>query len=104
MRSLPIGGKLWFTAPSGTVKDMSIIETSKKVDSIVDELFFTTEKDQIETIFSTNSVNDKLDRIMLLRKCMHVLDTSNANEAISLDDEYEDELMIFLSGKWRLLL
>ena len=83
---------------------MGITEVSKKVDTIVDELFISTKKEQIEDVFIKNSVEDKADRIQLLRKCMHVLDTSNADDSFSLDDEYCDELEIFINGKWRLLI
>jgi len=81
-----------------------MVEISEKVDNIVDDLFLSVKREQIETVFSKNSIADKTIRIQLLRKCMHVLDTSNTNEVLSLDDEYSDELEIFLNGKWRLLL
>jgi len=83
---------------------MNMVEISEKVDNIVDDLFLSVKREQIETVFSKNSIADKTIRIQLLRKCMHVLDTSNTNEVLSLDDEYSDELEIFLNGKWRLLL
>ena len=62
------------------------------------------EKKQVEDVFSRNSVDDKSERIRLLRKRMDVLDTSNSTDALSIDDEYNDELAIFLNGKWRLLI
>lgn len=71
---------------------MNITEVSKRVDKIV------------EAVFSKNDIEDKSDRIQLLRKCMHVLDTSNTNEILSIDDEYSDEMEIFLNGKWRFLI
>ena len=82
---------------------MNITEVSNKVDNIVDALFISTKKEQVENVFFRNDIDDKSDRIQLLRKCMNVLDTSNSSDPISLDDEYSDELTIFLNGKWRFL-
>ena len=81
----------------------NITEVSNKVDNIVDALFISTRKEQIENVFLKNDIDDKSDRIQLLRKCMHVIDTSNSGDPISIEDEYSDELAIFLNGKWRLL-
>ncbi|MDR1748673.1 MAG: hypothetical protein LBR47_06405 [Spirochaetaceae bacterium] len=86
------------------VKAMNITEVSKRVDNIVEDLFLSLKKEQVEAVFSKNDIEDKADRIQLLRKCMHVLDTSNTIEVLSLDDEYSDELEIFLNGKWRFLI
>ena len=83
---------------------MNIAQASIKADSIVDDLSFSVKKEQVENVFAKNSINDMLERIQLLRKCMNVLDTSNSNDAVSLEDEYSDELEIFLSGKWRFLV
>jgi len=84
--------------------DVNLIEASEKVSNIVDDLFLSIKKEQIEDVFSKNSIYDKSARIKLLQKCMHVLDTSNASEVLSLDDDYNDELEIFLNGKWRFLI
>ena len=83
---------------------MNLTEASIKVDSIVEGLQLSIKEEQVESIFSRHSISDKTDRIQLLRKCMNVLDTSNSNASMSLDDEYSDELAIFLNGRWRLLL
>ena len=83
---------------------MNIIEVSEKVDNIINDLFFSIKKEQVESVFSKNSISDKSTRIQLLRKCMNVLDTSNTNNDLSVDDEYSDELEIFLNGKWRFLI
>jgi hypothetical protein len=84
--------------------DVNLIEASEKVNGVVEDLFLSFKKDQIEAVFSRNSINDKSARIKLLQKCMHVLDTSHTNETLSLDDDYNDELEIFLNGKWRMLI
>ena len=83
---------------------ISISEPSEKINNVVDNLFISTRKEQVEDVFFRNSIEDRVERIRLLRKCMHVLDTSNADNSISLDDEYNDELAIFLNGKWRMLV
>jgi hypothetical protein len=83
---------------------MNLTEASKKVDSIIEDLQISMKKEQVEEIFSKNSISDKSERIQLLRKCMHVLDTSNSNTPASIEDEYSDELAIFLNGRWRLLV
>jgi len=82
----------------------NMIEVSDKVNNIVGDLFVSVKKEQVEDIFLKNSIDDKSTRIQLLRKCMHVLDTSNTNEVLSVDDDYNDEIEIFLNGKWRLLI
>jgi hypothetical protein len=84
--------------------DMNLTEASRKVDSIIEDLQFSTRKEQVENVFSKNSIGDKSERIQMLRKCMQVLGTSNSNSPVSLDDEYSDELEIFLKGKWRMLI
>lgn len=84
--------------------NMDMIEISEKVDNIVDDLFLSMKKEQIEEVFSKNDITDKSLRIQLLRKCMNVLDTSNANEVLSIEDEYCDEVEIFTDGRWRFLI
>jgi hypothetical protein len=82
---------------------VNISVESEKISNIVDNLYISTKKEQVEGVFSKNSIEDKSVRIQLLRKCMHVLDISNTDDSLSLDDEYNDELAIFLNGKWRML-
>jgi len=83
---------------------VNMVEVSEKVNNIVEDLFISVKKEQVENIFSKNSIDDKSTRIQLLRKCMNVLDTSNTNEILSVDDDYNDEMEIFLNGKWRMLI
>jgi len=82
----------------------NIIRISEQVSNIVDDLFLSLKKEQVEDVFSRNSIDDKSLRVQLLRKCMHVRDTSNTNEVLSMDDEYNDELEIFLNGIWRMFI
>jgi hypothetical protein len=81
-----------------------MIDNYDKVQNIVEDLFLSVKKEQVENVFLKNNVDDKPTRIQLLRKCMHVLYTSDINTALTEDDEYDDELEIFLNGKWRLLV
>lgn len=83
---------------------MNLTEASRKVESIVDGLFVSVNETQVENVFSENSITDKIERVQLLRRCMHVVDASNSGDSISIDDEYNDELTIFLDGRWRMLL
>jgi hypothetical protein len=83
---------------------MSIIDVSNKVDNIVDDLFTSFDKDNVEDVFRKNEIDDMEDRIQLLRKCMRVIETSNAEDELSIDDEYNDELEIFIEGSWRFLI
>jgi len=83
---------------------MNLIEASRKVDNVIEGLYFSVKRDQVENIFLKNNINDKAERIQILRKCMQVLDTSNTDDLLSIDDEYNDELEIFLNGKWRFLV
>jgi hypothetical protein len=83
---------------------MTLTDASIKVDSIVDNLFASFDKNSVESVFSKYDIDDKTERIKLLRKCMHVIDTSNVTDTLSIDDEYSDELEIFVEGSWRFLI
>jgi hypothetical protein len=84
---------------------MALTDVSYKVDKIVDDLFASFDKNSIEGVFSKYHIEeDKEERIKLLRKCMCVIDTSNVTDILSIDDEYDDELEIFLEGSWRFLI
>jgi hypothetical protein len=83
---------------------MSIIDVSYRVDNIVDDLFASFDKSHVEDVFWKYEIDDIGDRIQLLRKCMRVIDTSNAEDKLSIDDEYNDELEIFIEGSWRFLI
>ena len=82
----------------------NIVRISEQVSNIVDDLFLSFKKEQVEDVFSRNRIDDKSLRVQLLRKCMHVRDTSNTNEVLSVADDYNDELEIFLNGIWRMFI
>ncbi|GHU48231.1 hypothetical protein FACS1894200_04900 [Spirochaetia bacterium] len=83
---------------------MNMIDISNKVDSIVDDLFISFDAQQVESVFTKHEIVDYQDRINLLRKCMKVIDTSNADEELPIEDEYHDELAIFVKPMWRFLI
>jgi hypothetical protein len=83
---------------------MTLTDVSYKVDEIVDGLFASFDKDSVENVFSQYDIEDREERIKLLRKCMHVIDTSNVTDTLSIDDDYNDELEIFIEGSWRFLI
>jgi hypothetical protein len=83
---------------------MNITEASYKVDNIVDGLFASFDKESVESVFAEYEIGDKEERIKLLRKCMNVIDTSDVAEILSVDDDYNDELKIFIEGSWRFLI
>jgi hypothetical protein len=83
---------------------MNITDISYKVDSIVDRLQASLDKEQVEEVFVTYEIDDPEERIKLLRKCMQVMVFENVEDDISLEDAYNDELEIFVEGSWRLLI
>jgi hypothetical protein len=80
-----------------------LVDVSNKVDSMLDELFVSFEKPKVQAVFEKHGVTDLDERIKLLQKCMQVIDTSDMDEELSVEDRYTDELEIFASGQWRLL-
>jgi hypothetical protein len=82
---------------------MNIVEASKKAENVIGGLFVSIRKEQIEDVFSRNGIEDRMERVQLLRECMNVIGASNSGDPLSPEDEYSDELEIFLDGKWRLL-
>lgn len=83
---------------------MEIIEIADKVADITNALFVSTTKEQIESIFKKYEIIDPFDKIALLRKTMQVEDISNIQEEITPEEEYEDEVKIFIEASWRFLI
>ncbi|GHV91475.1 hypothetical protein AGMMS50268_19780 [Spirochaetia bacterium] len=83
---------------------MNITEASYKVDNIMGDLFISFDREQIESVFQKYDIADLQERIDLLRKCMKVVDTSNTQEDLTIEDEYHDEVEIFVSASWRFLI
>ena len=83
---------------------MEIIEIADKVADITNALFVSTTKEQIESIFKRYEIIAPFDKIALLRKTMQVEDISNIQEEITPEEEYEDEVKIFIEASWRFLI
>ena len=80
-----------------------LIDIADKVSNIVNELYITTEKSRIDDVFDKYGISNLTERIDLLRRCMKVLDISNAPGAVTLQDEYKGEIEIFAEGSWRFI-
>jgi hypothetical protein len=72
--------------------------------TIIDRLFGATERKQVEGIFDKNEIADFSTRLGLLRRSMRLQDISNSPEVLTPEQEYSDELEIFLDGTWRFLI
>jgi len=83
---------------------MNLVEASKKAEDVINGLLVSVKKEQVEDVFTKNGISSSEERVQLLRECMCVIGTSNMDDPMSPDEEYSDELAIFLDGKWRLLL
>jgi hypothetical protein len=81
-----------------------IVEMANRVDNIVDDLFASFEKEQVDHVFSRHGITDLDERVLLLQKCMQVTDTSDSSEYMPPEDRYADELEIFVYGRWRFLI
>lgn len=70
-----------------------------------ERLYSCIEKNEIESIFKEYEFTDLSDKIEILRECMGVEEIFNSpgNVELSLNDEYEEEVEIFIEGTWRLL-
>jgi len=83
---------------------MNLIEASKKADDVIKALMVSVKKEQVENVFAKNGIGSSEERIQLLRECMGVIGTSDMGTPLPHNEEYDDEMAIFLDGKWRLLL
>jgi hypothetical protein len=61
-------------------------------------------EESVEGVFFKSGITDIPDKIALLRFCMGVESVSDApQEKLTPEQEYEDELSIFIEGSWRFL-
>jgi hypothetical protein len=61
-------------------------------------------KESVEDVFAESCITDIPDKIALLRFSMGVESVSDApQEKLTPEQEYEDELSIFIEGSWRFL-
>ena len=83
---------------------MSDFKIYENIQNTLNELFFCTDKNEIEKVFNNNKITDLSDRIELIRKCMGVEEVFNSSlNKTSLEEDYYYELDIFIEGSWRLL-
>lgn len=61
-------------------------------------------KQQVDKIFADTGIDDFVDRIIVLRQCMKVIDSDNIGKATSNEDAYNDEAEFFVHGPWRMLV
>jgi hypothetical protein len=83
---------------------MNMTDVSYKVDTIVNDLFLSLDRNQVESVFKRHAVDDHRERVNLLRKCMKVIHISNTVDELTIEDEYNDEVEIFVSASWRFLI
>jgi hypothetical protein len=83
---------------------MNMTDVSYKVDTIVNDLFLSLDRSQVESVFKRHEVDDPQERVNLLRKCMKVIHISNTTDELTIEDEYNDEIEIFVNASWRFLI
>ena len=85
---------------------MNLTDVIKLSTEISQQLFTCVSRDEIENIFDSNKISKIPDKIGLLRLCMGVKSYSLSPPVseLTLEQQYEDELLIFLDGSWRFLV
>ena len=85
---------------------MNLTESIKLSTDISQQLFPCVSKEGIEDVFRSFSISDIPDKIGLMRLCMGVKNYSYSpsNDDLTPEQQYEDELLIFLDGSWRFLI
>ncbi len=80
------------------------IDMFNKFNSVIDNLYSCTEREQIDSIFSEADIKDFKTRITLLDRCMGVSETyGTPEEDLTDEDEYNFECAVFVEGSWRML-
>lgn len=87
-------------AEEGIMEDMvtATLEAAK-------ELWFCTTKDQVMKLFEKHCISKPESKITLLRQTRQVVESFHAptDQSLTPEQEYEDELLAFVEGSWRLL-
>jgi hypothetical protein len=84
---------------------MNLTETIRLTNEISQQLFLCTSEDKVEEVFSSFKISKIPDKIGLLRLCMGVkYHSSSPPNNLTLEQQYQDELLIFLDGSWRFLV
>jgi len=69
---------------------------------IVGALKECSSRESIENVFNLFKIDDKADRISRLNDCMGNPQTFFSSDKISIEDEYELTIQMFLTGSWKL--
>jgi len=85
---------------------MNLTETIKMSTDISQKLFLCVTKEGIEDVFRSFDISHIPDKIGLLRLCMGVKNYSSSpsSTAFTPEQQYDDDLLIFLDGSWRFLV
>jgi hypothetical protein len=71
--------------------------------TVTEKLFVCTTKDEVTDVFAKYEIKNIPDKIGLLRLCMGAKSVSASVGSITDEEEYDDELLMFLDGTWRFL-
>jgi hypothetical protein len=91
-------------ASHGGSSGMNVSELIALSTEVSQKLFLCNSKDEVNSVFDTKGIINIPDRIGLLKYCMGVKNISQSPEELTPEQEYEDELLIFLDGTWRFLI
>jgi hypothetical protein len=84
---------------------MKLTETIRLSNEISEQLFLCNSKDKVEEVFKTYKISKFPDKIGLLQLCMGVKNySSSPPNNLTLEQQYQDILLIFLDGSWRFLV
>ena len=84
---------------------MSMTETIRISNEVSQQLFLCTSESKVEEVFSSFKINKTLDKIGLIQLCMGVKNySSSPPNNLTIEQQYQDILLIFLEGSWRFLV
>ena len=83
---------------------MNLSEGIKLSTEVSRRLFLCQSKTEVEQVFSEFKISHAPDKIGLLKLSMGVQNFSSAPDSLTPEQQYEDELLIFLEGSWRFLV
>ena len=85
---------------------LNLTESIRISNKIIPQLFLCASKDDIENTFASEKITSIPDKIGLLQLCMGVKNFSNSppDKELTIEQQYEDVLLIFMEGSWRFLI
>jgi hypothetical protein len=84
---------------------MNLTETLRLSNEISEQLFLCTSEDKVEEVFSSFRINKIPEKIGFLQLCMGVkYYSSSPPNSLTMEQQYQDVLLIFLDGSWRFLV